>query len=97
MLFPGLFLLARKNGTELTSVANLPLFCMWDATTAWLDERCVGLCLGSKPTNPWLPKQSLQTEPLHHRAGPSLKIFNVNNSGFRLWAFKETFTLRIYV
>ena len=23
--------------------ANLPLFCMLDITTAWLDEQCVGL------------------------------------------------------
>ena len=30
--------LVRKIGLELTSVANLSLFCMWDAATAWLDE-----------------------------------------------------------
>ena len=29
--------------------ANLLLFCMWDTTTAWLDKRCVGLCLGTEP------------------------------------------------
>ena len=29
---------------------------MWDATTAWLDEQCVGLCLGYKATNPRLHK-----------------------------------------
>ena len=38
----------RKIGPELTSVANLPLFCMWCAATAWLDEWCVGLSLGSE-------------------------------------------------
>ena len=32
--------------------ANLPLFCMWDAATAWLDEWCVGLHLESQPVNP---------------------------------------------
>uniref|UniRef100_A0A8C4MNW3 Monoamine oxidase B n=1 Tax=Equus asinus asinus TaxID=83772 RepID=A0A8C4MNW3_EQUAS len=41
--------------------ANLPLFCMWDATTAWLDKQCVGLCLGSEPANPRLPKQNGET------------------------------------
>ena len=30
------FFLLRKIGPELTSVANLPLFYMWDATTAGL-------------------------------------------------------------
>ena len=42
------FFLVRKIGHELTSVANLPLFCMWDAATVWLDERSVGLHLGSQ-------------------------------------------------
>ena len=36
--------------------AKLPLFCMWDNTTAWLHEWCVGLCRASKPENPGLPK-----------------------------------------
>ena len=39
LLFMIFFFLVRKIGPELTSVANLPLFCMGDATTAWLDER----------------------------------------------------------
>ena len=50
--------LVRKIVPELTSVANLPLFCMWDATTAWLDEWCVGVHPGSEPMNPGLPKLS---------------------------------------
>ena len=33
----------RKTVPELTSVANLPLFCMWDAASAWLDEWCTSL------------------------------------------------------
>ena len=41
--------------------ANLPLFCLWDATTAWLDEQYVGPQLVSKPVNPKLPKQSTRT------------------------------------
>ena len=47
----------RKIVSELTS-ASLPLFCIWDSTTAWFDERCVGLHLGSDPVNPRLLKQS---------------------------------------
>ena len=35
-----LFCFMRKIITELTSAADLPLFCMWDAATAWLDEWC---------------------------------------------------------
>ena len=54
---------------------SLPLFCMWDTATAWLDEWCVGLHLGSEPANPELLKQSVQTRPLHHRADPLLKQF----------------------
>ena len=30
------FLLVRKICPEPTSVANLPLFCMWVTATAWL-------------------------------------------------------------
>ena len=32
---------------------------MWDAATVWLDDQCVGLCLGSKLVNPRLPKWSM--------------------------------------
>src|SRR3712207_4869248 len=39
----------RKIRPELTSVANLPLFCMWVADTAWLTMSGVGLCPGTKP------------------------------------------------
>ena len=44
----------RKIGPELTSVASLPLLCIWDAATAWLDEWCADLHPGSKPANPGL-------------------------------------------
>ena len=47
--------------------ANPPLFCMWDTTTAWLDEWYVGLCLGSEPANPQAAKaelMNLTTTPL---------------------------------
>ena len=32
---------------------------VWDAATAWLAERCVGLQVGSEPANPSPTKQSL--------------------------------------
>ena len=41
--------------------ASLPLLCMWDATSVWLDEQCVGLRPGSEPANPGLPKLSMTT------------------------------------
>ena len=53
-----LFFLVRKIVHELTSVASLPLFFMWGATVAWLDEWDVGPHPGSKPANPRPPKQS---------------------------------------
>ena len=73
------FVLVRKIGPELASVANfllflleedcswanicanLPIFCMWDTGTAWLDEWCVSLCPGSKPANPGPQKWSTRT------------------------------------
>ena len=41
------YALVRKTDPELTSVTNLPLSCMCDATSAWLDEQCGGPRLGS--------------------------------------------------
>ena len=32
-----------------------------DAAPVWLEEQCVGLCLGPEPVNPGPPKQSVQT------------------------------------
>ena len=49
--------LVRKIVPELTSV--LIFSCMWDAATVWLEEWCVGWCLGFEPTNPGLPKWSM--------------------------------------
>ena len=48
----------RRIGPELTSVP-LPLFCMWDANTAQLDEQYIGPYWGSAPANRRLPKQSM--------------------------------------
>ena len=61
------FFCLRKIVDELTSVPVFLHFCMWDATTARLDEQCVGLCLGYEPVNPGLLKWStskLTTTPL---------------------------------
>ena len=41
----------RNIGPELTSIVNLLLLCMWDASTAWLMNG-VGLHLGSEAVNP---------------------------------------------
>ena len=51
--------------------ASLPLFCMWDAATEWLDEWCVGLCPGSELGNPGPLKWSSWTSPLCHCASPT--------------------------
>ena len=48
------FVLVRKIGPEITSVASPPLLCIWDAATVWLDEWRVGSCPGSEPANPTL-------------------------------------------
>src|SRR3712207_7017233 len=40
---PIFFLLEEEFCCCVNICANLPLFCIWDTTTAWLDEQCVGL------------------------------------------------------
>ena len=54
-LFP---VCVRKIVSELTSVASLPLLCIWDAATARLDEWCVGLHSGFEPVKPGLQERS---------------------------------------
>ena len=39
----------RKIRPELKFAANLPLFCMWVAATAWPPTSGVGLHLGTEP------------------------------------------------
>ena len=41
------FLFGEEDWPCTNICANLPLFHVWDTTTAWLDERYVGLHLGS--------------------------------------------------
>ena len=68
ILFPFIFFWGGAN-----ICANLPLFCIWDAATVWLDEQCVGLHQGSEPANPRLPKQSAWT--FNHYATKPAPIF----------------------
>ena len=49
----------RKIGPELTSVPIFLHFICGTPATAWRDNRCIGLCLGSELANPGPPKQSL--------------------------------------
>ena len=53
--------LVKEIVPELTSVPIFLYFYMWDVTTAWLDEQCVGPHPGFEPTNPGPPKWSMQT------------------------------------
>ena len=45
--------------------ASLPLCCMWDTATAWLDEWHVGPC---PDLNLWIPGHWSGTSPPHHLA-----------------------------
>ena len=54
----------------------------WDAVTAWPENWCADPCPGSKSVNPGPPKQSTQTQSLHHQVGPAKNIFSKCNSIF---------------
>ena len=69
-LFFWVFFFGEEDCPWANICANLPLSSMWDAATAWPDEQCVGLHLGSEPENPGSLKQSTWTKPLCHWAGP---------------------------
>ena len=62
-----LFFWLRKSGPELTTVANFPLFCMWDVTTTQPDEWSIGPWWGSEPTNPcgWSTASELNQYTTH--------------------------------
>ena len=60
-LLPIFLFLPKEDCPWANMCANLPLRCIWATTTAWPDEQYVGLCLGSEPMNPGLPKQSART------------------------------------
>ena len=66
--------------------ANLPPFCIWDTTTAWLDEWRVSPQPGSEPVNPGPLKQSLWTQPLCYWAGPHVEILvKTKETKRKLW------------
>ena len=56
-----LFFFGEEDWPWANIFANLPLFCMCGAATAWLDEWCVGPLPGSKSVNHGLPKWSMWT------------------------------------
>ena len=60
----------RKIVPKLTSVPVFLYFVCGMPPQHGLMNGYVGLCQGSKPTNLRLLKQSVQTQPLHHQAGP---------------------------
>ena len=53
------FLFGEEDWPRTNIYARLPLFCTWDATTAWLDKLCVGPHPGPEPANPRPPTQSM--------------------------------------
>ena len=61
-----LFLL-EENCPWVDICANLPLFCMWDAATAWLHEQCVG---------PLQTRAARAHELNHYAAGQASIIFH---------------------
>ena len=74
-LLPILLFLLEEYCPWANICSSLLPFCMWDDTPAWLDERCIRLCQGSKPANPAPLKQRMQTQSLHYGAGPAITIF----------------------
>ena len=70
-IFPSFFL--EEDCPWANICANLPLFCMWNAATAWLSERHVGPSLKSEPWT--LGHQSETCELNHYATGPPLVFF----------------------
>ena len=65
--------LARKTGPA-NICANLPLFCMWDAASAWLCKQCVCPHWDPNPgTGPW--KQNANPTTIRHQACTRIIIF----------------------
>ena len=61
-------------GEEDLPWASLPLLCAWDASTACLMSG-VGLCPGSKPTNPGCQSRVCGTLTTRPRGGPQILPF----------------------
>ena len=62
----------------------------WDATSAWLDERCHVHAQSPNWWNPGPRKRSVGTEPLGHRAHPQHvhSYFNSSSSGLH-WVWHQ--------
>ena len=58
---PGSVFFGEEDWPWANTHANVPLVCMWDATTAWPNEQGVGPCLGSETMNPGPLEWSTQT------------------------------------
>ena len=83
-------LFVEEDWLSANICVHLLLPCMWDATTAQLDEWYVGPCPGSEPMNPGLLKQSSRNQPLHHRAGPWNNILRHWASGNKgQWSLRD--------
>ena len=65
--------------------AHLPLFCMWDAVTAWHDEWYVGPHSGSEPTNlaSKMEHVNLTTMPTGWRWGCVRLMFSIEFGKFQ--------------
>ena len=75
-----LLLLLRTICPWANTCANLPLFCMWVATTAWPPMSGVGLCPGTKPRTLKWSVPNLTTRP----RGLALKASSLNKPALRL-------------
>ena len=54
-MFSFCFVFGEEDWSQANICANLPLFCMWDTTSAWLDEQYVGPRQG-RAHEPWAAK-----------------------------------------
>ena len=63
MLFWG----GEEDWPRANICASLPLSCVWDAATSWLDEQCVDPPPRTEPVNPSC--QSGACEPNHYATG----------------------------
>ena len=43
MMMMMMIIFGEEDCPRANICANLPLFCMWDSATAWLDEQCVSM------------------------------------------------------
>ena len=69
-------LFAEEEWSWANIHAHLPLFYMWDATTACLNKRCIGPHPGSELVNPGPPKRSAGTQLPCHQASPCVRFLS---------------------